>query len=334
MKNSPIQYTLIADLVRRLNKPLTVFDLEGTGFRGPAFGITEVAAFSVLPDGRGLLYSSLINPEFPITAQAQKITGITQGMVRDKANWGQKYAQHFDKISREHILSGFNSNTFDIPAVVEQNARYGIVTPKPTSVLDVRRLYLKAAGIKGQTGKLVPVAADYGVFPRGNAHRATADVILTTELLEALLRTYGEEAFMELLNGTPTRNRARSTAPGNLVDDIVVHIQVRGFTTYAALALSLGVTVAELEFPLCKAVDNGLVDAFIFAHGPTRTWLKSAIPSLFAGKAAFDGKMKPLLEALSAQQPAGVQLSYLQMRIGLLDAGYVWGMLKQTSLAA
>jgi DNA polymerase III epsilon subunit-like protein len=334
VKNTSIEFKLIADLVRRLNKPITIFDLEGTGFRGPTFGITEVAAFSVLTDGRGLLYGGLVNPENAIGSQAMAITGITQSMVRDKENWGKKYAQHFDKISREHILSGFNVNTFDIPAVIEQNARYGITTPKFGSVVDIRRFYLKAAGIKGQTGKLVPVAAAYGVLPKGDAHRAKADVVMTVELLEALLRTYGEAVFLELLNGTVTRNRSRTMEQPNLVDDLVRHIQAHGFTTYEALALAIGVGVAELEYPMCKAVDSGALNAFQFAHEPTRAWLKTAVPALFAGKEPFDGKLKPLFEALAQNQPPGMQLSYLQMRIGLLDAGYVWGMLKKEKLAA
>jgi DNA polymerase III epsilon subunit-like protein len=332
--NTPVNFKRIADLVRRLNKPMTVFDLEGTGFRGPRFGITEVGAFSILPDGRSFLYGGLVNPEFPITPQARDVTGITQSMVRDKENWGLKYAQHFDKISREHIISGFNLKTFDIPAVIEQNARYGVTTPPFGAVVDVRRFYLEANGLKKQTGKLVDVATAYGVTEKGDAHRAMSDAIMTVELLEALLEAHGEDNFMSLLNDTGKKSRSRATAEVNLVDDIAAHIQVRGFSSLEALAISLGVQVSELEFPLCKGVDSGVLDAFLFAHGPTRTWLKSAIPSLFAQREPFDGKMKPLLEALTLLQPSGVQLGYLQMRIGLLDAGYTWGSVQPLKLAA
>lgn len=332
--NTPVNFKRIADLVRRLNKPMTVFDLEGTGFRGPRFGITEVGAFSILPDGRSFLYGGLVNPEFPITSQARDVTGITQSMVRDKENWGKQYAQHFDKISREHIISGFNLKTFDIPAVIEQNARYGVTTPPFGAVVDVRRLYLEANGIKTQVGKLVPVATAYGVTPKGDAHRATSDAIMTVELLEALLATHGEDIFMSLLKNTGKKSRSRADTQVDLVDDIAAHIQVRGFTSYEALALSLGVQVSELEYPLCKGVDGGNLDAFLFAHGPTRTWLKSAIPALFAQREPFDGKMKPLLEALMQLQPSGVELTYLQLRIGLLDAGYTWGAVQPLKRAA
>lgn len=332
MKQLHIEFGLIADLVRRLNKPLTVFDLEGTGFRGPTFGITEVAAFSVLPDGRNFLYGGLVNPENTIGAQAGAITGITQSMVRDKENWGKKYAQHFDRISGEHIISGFNVNTFDIPAVIEQNARYGITTPKFESVVDIRRFYLKAASIKGQTGKLVPVAAAYGVLPKGDAHRATADVIMTVELLEALLRTYGDSVFMELLEGAPAKGRAR--AQSTLAEGVVSHVLANGFTSCEALAAALSLKTSDVEFELCKAIDAGTLDAPQFAHGLTRAWLKTAVTGFFVGKEPFDGKLKPLYEALDLQQPPGAQLSYLQLRIGLLDAGYVWGMQKPAKLAA
>jgi DNA polymerase III epsilon subunit-like protein len=280
------------------------------------------------------LYGGLVNPENTITPKAREITGITQSMVRDKENWGVKYARHFDKISREHIISGFNVKTFDVGAVIEQNARYGVATAEFASVVDVRRFYLKAAGIKGQKGKLEPVAAAYGVYPKGNAHRAMADVIMTVELLDALLRTHGEEVFMELLNGTPSRNRTRTEDASNLVDDIVRYVTENGFTTHEDLASALDINATEVEYPLCKAVDSGALEAFQFAHAPTRAWLKKAVPAYFAGKEPFDGKLKPLYDALVLQQPAGVRVSYLQVRIGLLDAGYVWGMLKPPALAA
>lgn len=334
MTNPSVEFRRIAHLVKRLNKPLTVFDLEGTGFRGPRFGITEVGAFSVLPDGRSFLYGGLVNPQFPITPQAREITGITDSMVRNQETWGVKYAQHFDKISREHIVSGFNIKTFDIPAVIQQNERYGVVTQPFSTVVDVRRFYLEANGIKNQTGKLEAVAKAYGVGRKGDAHRATSDAILTVELLEAMLGHHGEEVFMSLLNNAGKKPKSRGTSQSNLVEDIAAHIQVRGFSSYEALAISLGVQVSELEFPLCKAIDSGAVDAFLFAHSPTRTWLKSAIPALLNQGTPFDGKMKPLLEALIQLQPNGVELSYLQIRIGLLDAGYSWGAVQPLKIAA
>lgn len=334
MKTISIECKLIVELVRRLKRPLTVYDLEGTGFRCPTFGITEVAALTILPDGRAMLYGGLVNPEFPITAKARQLTGITDKMVANQENWGVRYARHFDKISREHIICGFNISTFDNPAVIDQNARYGITTPKFSGVVDVRRLYQKAANVKGQSGKLVEVAAAYGVQPKGDAHRATADVIMTAELLEALLKKYGETAFMELLEGTASRNKARGGDNEDLVSDIVAHIKVRGFTSVEVMATSLGVAAKDLEFPICKAIDTDQVDPFLFAHAPTRTWLKSALPAYFSKQGPFDGKMKALLDALSVNPPAGTQLSYIQLRIGLLDAGYVWGMLKPQPLAA
>lgn len=334
MKTISIECKLIVELVRRLKRPLTVYDLEGTGFRCATFGITEVSALTILPDGRAMLYGGLVNPEFPITTKARQLTGITDKMVAGQENWGVRYARHFDKISREHIICGYNINTFDNPAVIDQNARYGITTPKFSGVVDVRRLYQKVANVKNQSGKLVEVAAAYGVQPKGDAHRAAADVIMTAELLEAILAKHGEDVFMELLNGTASRNRARGGDKEDLVSDIVAHIQVRGFTSFEVMATSLGVTVKDLEFPVCRAIDNALVDAFQFAHAPTRTWLKSALPAFFASQGPFDGKMKPLLDTLSENQPAGAQLSYIQLRVGLLDAGYVWGMLKPQPLAA
>lgn len=327
MKTPAIRFHHIAALAKLLGKPISIFDLEATGFRGPAFGITEVAVFTVMEDGSNFLYGSLINPENPITAQASAVTGITQRMVARQENWGVRYAQSFDKMSREHVMCGFNSKTFDNPAVIEQNLRYGVQTAPFSSVVDVRQLYLKAAEVKGQRGKLIEVAALYGIFPQGNLHRATADVVLTVELLNAILEKHGPAIFLQLAAGKDQRDGECA-----LYDKLSAMLPSIGSVTIDALATSLGVSVQDMDFPLCKAVDAGLVDARLFAHPPTRSWLNKAIPMVLANGFPFDGKLKPLFEILKAYQPTGASLTYLQLRIGLLDLGYLAGNLKQNSV--
>lgn len=325
MGDSSIQFGYLASLVRRLGTPWSIFDLETSAFKGsPNFGIVDVAVFTITPDERGLLFGNLINPENLIEAQAQATHGISQKMVANQEVWGHRYAAFFHRISQEHTVSGFNIKTFDIPAVLQQNARYGFETKEFKSVADARSLYRKLSGRKGQSGKLWEFAAEMGVVPKGPLHRAEADVLLTVELLNATVRHFGEDAVINAMNDD---GKKKSSSSKVSVEAVAEYVRQNGFTSFDALAEGLGLKVSDLEYPLCQAVDRGLVTAPQFAHKATRQWLSTVLQAV-ADAIGFEGKLKPLYEKLASIAPPDVELSYLQLRIGLLDAGYVWGMLK------
>ena len=334
---SNIEVPHLLKLVKRLNKPLSVYDLEATTFRGhPEFGIVEVAVCSILPDGRVLMYGSLINPEKTIQPAALATHGITQAMVQGKQTWGHKYAAHFHLLAKDHIISGFNIKTFDNHAVKEQNARYGVETEGFEAVIDARHYYRHAEGIKGTSGDLQTFSAALGIQPKGRPHRAECDVYMTVDMLEVLVAKHGEDSFIMELEGKKPRNTTPSSRGGSKVAVTVEAIAAavsQGATTLAKLCLALGCTEAQLELPLCQAIDRGLVNPMLFAHEPTRQWMRNALAEVLA-RSPFEGKLKPLLAGLSAIAPADVKVSYLQLRVGLLDAGYVWGMLKAPAVAA
>lgn len=333
---SSIEVPHLLKLVKRLNKPLSVYDLEATTFRGhPEFGIVEVAVCSILPDGRVLMYGSLINPEKIIQPGALATHGITQAMVQGKQTWGHKYAAHFHLLAKDHIVSGFNIKTFDNHAVKDQNARYGVETEGFDAVIDARHYYRHAEGIKGTSGDLQTFSAALGIRPKGRPHRAECDVFMTVDMLEALVAKHGEDSFvMELEGKKPATSRAPRGVSAAAVTVEAIAAQVsQGCRSVEALCIALACKEAQLEFPLCQAVDRGLVNPLLFAHEPTRQWMRTALPAVLV-KAPFEGKLKPLFDALSASAPADVKVSYLQLRVGLVDAGYVWGMLKAPAAAA
>lgn len=318
-----IQFAHVAQLCREVNRYLTVFDLETTTLRGrPNFGITEVACFTVTPEGRGLSYSTLINPERLIDPEAARLTGITQEMVANQELWSARYAGHFDRMSREnHILSGFNIKTFDCPAVLEMNQRYGIETPPFRSVLDTRPAYRALAGVKDTKGKLSELAALFGVRPQGQLHRAQADVVLTVEFLDALIKTYGVMAvYQQCQPQTAAKGYyAKVDNPLELAQFALEQQQ----PSVAKLAVMLGQTEKEIVFALCRAVDEGITTAEFFAIPETRDWLRDALldvnPDLLIA-----GKLKPIYEELANQCPQALAFDYLQLRVGLQDAGLDW----------
>lgn len=179
-----MSYQGLVALANRLKAPLLVFDLEATALRGRAnFGITEFAGLLVYPQGKCVWVSSLVNPENAISPEVVQITGITQNMVDGEQPWGTRLAGLLDYWAANAVVVGFNSKAFDCPAVVEQNARYGILNTRFTRTLDVKSL---ANSIWGISGKLVDVAREFGQEADGQLHRAAADVSLTARTLDVM----------------------------------------------------------------------------------------------------------------------------------------------------
>lgn len=324
-----MRFSYIADLARSTGRYITIFDLETTTFRGRSnFAIMETAAVTVTPDGRAVAYGHLIDPEKPISPEAMEITGISPAMVRGKPTW-TKYIKLFDEIARTHIVSGFNIATFDCPAVLEMNARYGLpIESGFAHVMDARRLYNRFTGEK--KGTLVEAAARYGQSSDTGLHRAAADVALTVCLLDAMLEAHGtQEALVlaGLAKPAPKTRKGRRTAPATArsatPEAVVAALRAAQEYSFADIARALGMNERDVQFELCRAYDRGLVQTDEVAHAPTRKWLKSALFEVMSdADGPWDGKLKPLLTRLQAlEQPDEVQLDYLQLRVGLEDAG-------------
>ena len=82
---------LLKSIARQLNKTLTVYDLETTNLVGVStFGITDVAAVHIHPNGTCTQQSTLVDPENPISEIASNVTGLTQDMVTGQPTWAQE----------------------------------------------------------------------------------------------------------------------------------------------------------------------------------------------------------------------------------------------------
>lgn len=317
------QFNAVADLAKRLSRHIAVYDLETTALRGHAnFGITEVCCFVVAPTGTGVEMSSLINPEQRIGTRALELTGITQKMVNDKETWGLKYAALFKRMGEgECWVCGFNNGTFDNPAVLEMNALYGKPFEKFERTFDVRRLHLKLSGAKSQAGSLKVIAQMYDVFPRGNLHRATADVYLTLELLNAMVELYGLEAVVSLVEDKPDGALDKLSTPA-----VAKFVRSKKSVSVEELAARFKKDPKIVSFEVSKAIDERLVNPEIFAIATAQEWLNEALHSVEA-EVLMQGKLKPIMEHLTASS-ASSDIDYVQLRIALLTAGVSWSSLK------
>lgn len=313
----------VAALARKLGKPIMVYDLEATTFRGqPNFGITEVWCFVVSTQGPGVSFGSLINPEREISREAQRVTGISQKMVENEPTWGVRFAEFFHRAaSGQCYVVGFNNQTFDNPAVKDMNARYGQPIEDFELTFDIRQLHLTLSASKSKAGTLTAIANAYGVLPRGNAHRAEADVLMTLELLNQVIEVYGLEAVANLILNPPVGAKTKLSALA-----IAKYVKNKKKVSVTGLMDVFKKPRHEVSFEVSKAIDERLVDPLMFEDPRAQAWLDQALASVPV-HLLEEGKLKPLFDALS-DEGAPPSVDYVQLRISLLQAGLSWASLK------
>jgi DNA polymerase III epsilon subunit-like protein len=221
---TPDTHPLIFRLAREIGTPISFYDLEttGLGHGKPTFGITEFAFLAVLPNGQAHAHAKLINPENRIEFDAERVTGISQDMVKDAPT----IAQHADKILRmmeRSLMVGFNCDSYDTPALLGQLDRYNVARPAAWKSVDLYSVWKTVQNRKD--GKQTVVAEHYGV-PFQNAHRALADCSALADILEGMLWHHGMQPFHKALrhnwdgvsrdaegNAVPKAERSARSAP-------------------------------------------------------------------------------------------------------------------------
>jgi len=106
----------------KLTRPLAFIDLETTGINLGSDRIVEIGMIKVLPDGNRSAKRKLLNPEIPIPVSSSDIHGITNEMVKDAPTFKQA-APDIRQFLDNCDLSGYNSNRFDIPMLMEEFLR-------------------------------------------------------------------------------------------------------------------------------------------------------------------------------------------------------------------
>ena len=169
-----------------------IVDIETTGSYYASHSITEIAI--ILHDGKKVIdsFQSLVNPESPISPYVSRLTGITNEMVSS--------APPISKVMREAALF-----VGQLP-LVAHNASFdcrfwqaelealsvGSANPFACTLLLARRIYPQSPN-----HQLLTLAQYLALPTAGRAHRAMADVEVTTRLWSRLCvdtaRTYNLE---------------------------------------------------------------------------------------------------------------------------------------------
>ena len=166
---------------------MAFFDIESTGLNVSKDRIIELCIIKVNPNGSTETKTWLLNPDYPISEEAESIHGISKEMIADKPTFKQ-VAKDIYRFLNNCDLAGYNSNRFDIPMLVEEFLRAGIdFEVKNRRFIDVQNIFMKM-----EPRTLKAAYRFYLQKELKNAHSAEADVMATYEVLKAQLDRYKE----------------------------------------------------------------------------------------------------------------------------------------------
>ncbi|MDB5032380.1 3'-5' exonuclease [Mucilaginibacter sp.] len=173
-----------------LVRPLAFFDLEATGINIGADRIVEISVIKLHPDGSEDVKTWRINPEMPIPIESSLIHGIYDEHIKDEPTFkaiAPLVAQFIDNSD----LAGFNSNKFDIPMLMEEFLRAGVLFD-----LDNRH-FVDVQNIFHQMEQRTLKAAYQFYCSKDiiNAHSAEADTRATMEVLLAQIERYENQEW-------------------------------------------------------------------------------------------------------------------------------------------
>ncbi|MFC2101800.1 exonuclease domain-containing protein [Bacteroidota bacterium] len=175
-----------------LTRPLAFIDLETTGIKVATDRIVEICIHRVEPDGSATTKTLRINPEMDIPWESTEIHGITNDDVKDSPTF-KEVAPELAAFLHSCDLSGYNSNHFDIPLLVEEFLRVDVdFDLKGRRLVDVQNIFHKM-----EPRNLSAAYQFYCGKELINAHSAEADTIATFEILKAQLDKYKDKEYKD-----------------------------------------------------------------------------------------------------------------------------------------
>lgn len=167
--------------------PIIFFDLETTGKAVGTDRIVQLAAIKWFPDTdtNSGLKKILVNPCFPISAEATSVHGITNEMVANKEPFA-RYANSLAEFFNGCIVAGYNIRDFDVPMLYEEFNRCGI-SIQIAAIFDSYRIY----ALK-ERRDLAAAVRFYLNTEMDNAHEAGADTLAAKGIFHEQMARYPE----------------------------------------------------------------------------------------------------------------------------------------------
>lgn len=205
-----------------------VVDLETTGGRPEAEGITEIGAVKVRGGEILKEFATLVDPGHEIPVQIQRLTGITTSMVYDAPRIAGVLPAFLEFLGSDSVLVAHNAG-FDVGFLKAACAGHAIDWPALDVVDTVKLARALVPRDEVRNHRLGTLAAHFGAHTTPN-HRALADARATVDVLHALLARAGSlgvtsrEDLLVFGAKVPAARRRRATMADGLPEAPGVYV--------------------------------------------------------------------------------------------------------------
>jgi DNA polymerase-3 subunit epsilon len=168
-----------------LEKPLAIIDLQTTGTDPQSDRIVEIGILRVTADNHRSQCILRLNPGIPIPPSATEVHGITDEDVADQPRFADVAGDLLTFLDGCD-LCGFNLKRFDLRLLHAEFTRAGIsFSLQERAIVDPLEIFFAY-----EKRDLAAAVRFYCDREHENAHSAGADVLATTEVLDAMLARY------------------------------------------------------------------------------------------------------------------------------------------------
>ncbi len=182
------------------------FDTETTGLSPTEDRIVELAALDATT---GQTFCEFIHPGRPIPPDATRISGITDAMVANAADFATVAKAFLEFCEEDVVLIAHNGESFDMPFMRAEFSRAGVVMPASWKSLDTLK-WARRYRPDLPRHSLQYLREVYGI-EANNAHRALDDVLVLKQVFDAMTDDLSIPTIFDLLHThTPTQ---KSNAP-------------------------------------------------------------------------------------------------------------------------
>lgn len=185
------------------NKPILFFDLETTGIDINKDRIVQIGIIKRYSKFNTESFNIIINPEIEIPQEATDVHGISNEDVKNAPTL-KDVSSKIKSLFSDCIVSGFNSNRFDIPLLINEMNRVGVkdFDISISDTVDVMRMYKHC-----YPNTLVDIYRRLTGKDFENAHDAMADITATQKVFDILSSKFENmEDIIEKTNGDAVNN--------------------------------------------------------------------------------------------------------------------------------
>jgi len=203
----------------KLKNNIVVIDLEATSnqinevkpLKQVHNFIIEIGAVLVSPQLEIVsTFEHLVRPEEEITPFIEKLTGISNAMVKDMPLWPVvsekfiKWITSYGSFSKARLAAWYNY--FDMPLLKSVYEHYNTPCPFYGYMIDIKSLAFMWASLKGLSSKELTVdeaARKMGITPDGKYHRALTDAKTEAEIFIYIMKDLRDGHYIPNNDGKP-----------------------------------------------------------------------------------------------------------------------------------